>query len=220
MDTLYLCKNLSTGVGPKSDSKSHKSWLKILEFIFQVWINCEHQINKYAQPCGSLFAGVAEKCKKAALKSNSSQNFLFYPSCIFYLLGLEFGNNSDSPQNGRLAAGLSIFFIKWGEFLESVTNLDARTFINSFHQSLNYVTPFVGSDQPVFKALRTVLCDAEVSLINNRDAFEILGNIANAAENAALETSELSEDQEIDAGAHVVGITGRAIYQAYRNVNI
>ena len=65
------------------DQGSVKAWFKILEFVSQVWINCEFQVNKYSQPCGTLFATVAQKLQKS-LESNTLLEF-----CTFLVLNLE-----------------------------------------------------------------------------------------------------------------------------------
>ena len=203
---------LVSKVGPQCDPKLLETWLKILEFTSQVWINCEHQINLYSQPCGSLLAEIAEKLKKAKV---SYKLTFSYPASIFYSLGIEFGRHIDSLDNGKISAGLAVLFIKWGAFLENEEVLSYKSFTSGYSESLNYVEKLGWSD-PMYYGLKAVQVSIQNSCQRQLDPSEILEHAADSAENAALQSLNDDKNMKVDAGAHVVGITARAVYQAYK----
>eukprot|EP00090_Calanus_glacialis_P010791 TRINITY_DN19263_c0_g1_i1.p1 TRINITY_DN19263_c0_g1~~TRINITY_DN19263_c0_g1_i1.p1 ORF type:complete len:217 (-),score=44.37 TRINITY_DN19263_c0_g1_i1:66-716(-) len=212
MESSEASLKLVAKVGPICDPESLKTWLKILEFSSQVWINCEQQINLYSQPCGTLLAEVAEKLQKAKV---SNKTTFTHPASVLYSLGLEFGRNIDLDKNGRLSAGLAVFFIKWGAFLEQEEMLTYESWLAGFSESLDHVET-LGWSGPMFSGLKAIMLSIESSCQDIFSISDILEDAAAAAENAALETKQDNIDVKVDAGAHVVGITSRAVYQAFK----
>jgi len=200
-------------VGPQCDPETLKTWLKILEFSSQVWINCEHQINLYSQPCGTLLAKIAEQLQKVKVSDITAFS---KPATIFYFLGLEFGKWIDlDNNNGRLSAGLAVFFIKWGANLEHEKVLTFESWLSGFSESLKHAEK-VGWYGPMFSGLKAVLLSIERSCQKRCNISDTLEHAANAAETTAIETKMGDIDMKVDAGAHVVGITARAVYQAFK----
>jgi hypothetical protein len=210
MESSEASLKLVAKVGPSCDPESLKIWFKILEFSSQVWINCEHQINLYSQPCGTLLAGIAEKLQKAKV---SNRTTFSHPASVLYSLGLEFGRHIDLDRNGRLSAGLTVFFIKWGAYLEHEKLLSYESWLSGFSESLDHVET-LGWSGPMFSGLKAILFSLESSCQDIFSVSDILEDAAAAGENAALETKQHNIDMKVDAGAHVVGITSRAVYQA------
>ena len=195
-------------VGPKFDAESVGAWLRVLEFTFQVWINCEDQVNMYpGEPCGSLFAGVANSFKESKAISRGS-NTINHPVSIFYSLALEFGKHIDSQEYGRVASYISIIFIKWAEFLEGNNSVSFNHLIDGFYESLNFVGN-IKCSHPVIQCLQS----GKDSVMKIRNKDDIVTNLQEAA---SVTEIAASESDRKSSGAHVVGITLRAIYQALK----
>ena len=193
------------------DQGSVKTWLKILAFASQVWINCEFQVNKYTQPCGTLFAKVAEKLQKS---QKSDKTAFQKPVSVLYFLGLEFGDYIGLGMNERTSAGLAVLFIKWGSMLEKVKELNSEAWLFSFCESVKHVTSLGWSGQ-MLEGLKAISISVKSSYQKKLSMCNLLELAAAAAENAALETRKDDVLDKGDAGAHVVGITARAVFQAY-----
>ena len=74
----------------------------------------------------------------------------------------------------------------------------------------------LGWSGPMFSGLKAILFSLESSCQDIFSISDILEGAAAAAENAALETKQENIDMKGDAGAHVVGITSRAVFQAFK----
>ena len=193
-------------IGPKFEGDSTRAWLNVLDFTSQVWINCEDQVNMYGNPCGSLFANLANGFKDSQAISRGS-NTINHPVSIFYSLALEFGKHIDNQEFGRVAAIMTIFFIKWAEYLELNNLLSFNLLIEGFCESLNYVKNVKSSD-PMIECL---LCGKEaIRNVLNRD------DLMMCLEKATSITENFASKRKSSSGCHVVGITFRAIYQALK----
>ena len=194
-------------VGPEFDGDSVGAWLKVLDFTSQVWINCEDQVNMFAgDPCGSLFAGVANGFKDSKAISRGT-NSINHPVSIFYSLALEFGKHIDSQEYGNVASFMSIILIKWAEFLEGNNSVSFNLLIDGFYESLNFVEN-LKFPHPMIQCLRS----GKESLMKIKNKADIVIYL----QQAASVTEIVASESEKSSGAHVIGITLRAIYQALK----
>ena len=99
-------------IGPKLSREQYKILQRIVDVSSQVWINCEHQINMYTDPCGEIFAYVGQRMRRFM----SHESFK-YPCSLFYTLGVEFGNYTSRRDFGHVASILTMFFINLANFL-------------------------------------------------------------------------------------------------------
>ena len=194
-------------VGPKFDGDCIGAWLKVLDYTSQVWINCEAQVNMFAgDPCGSLFAGVANSFKESQAISKGT-NTINHPVSIFYSLALEFGKHIDSKEYGSVASFTSILLIKWAEFLEENNSVSFNLIIDGFYESLNFVGNLKCS-HPMIQCLQS----GKESVMKIKKSDDIVTYLHEAASVTEIVASE----SDGSSGAHVIGITLRAIYQALK----
>jgi len=195
----------------KCDQGPLKTWFKVLQFVSQVWINCECQVNLYSQPCGTLFATIAKKLQKSR---DSNITAFQNPIKVLYFLALEFGGYIDSEKYGKISAGIAVLFIKWGSILETEEELSLKSWFSSFGESSIHVKT-LGWSGPILEVLEAICITYEGCSKEASCTSDVLELVASAAENAALRTKKV-DPEKADAGAHVIGITARAIFQAYK----
>ena len=202
---IFIKMKFVKPVGPKFDGESIGAWTKVLDYTSQVWINCEDQVNMYAgDPCGSLFAGVAGGFKDCKAISRDS-NTINHPVSIFYSLALEFGKHIDNQECGSVASLMSIILIKWAEFLEGNNSVSFNHLIDGFYESLNFVENLKYS-HPMIQCLQS----GKESVMKIRNKADIVMYL----QEAASVTEQFASKSESSSGAHLIGITLRAIYQA------
>ena len=84
-----------------------------------------------------------------------------------------------------------------------------------FSESLTYAE-ILGWSHPMFCGLEAVQLSLKSSCHKKLYVSEILQLAASSAENAALDSTDVDRNKKVDAGAHAVGITARALYQAFK----
>ena len=195
-------------IGPKLTKKQSKILAKILDFSSQVWINCEHQINMYEDPCGDIFAAIGERMRKMMHHESFD-----YPCSFFYTLGVEFGNYTKHMIFGHIASILTIFFINWANFLETQfqQTVNSHAFLTGLDFSLNRIEEF-SNNSPL---LRSLLSGHE-EFKNIESDNDILKIFEAATLSAEKNVTENTVNGRKVAESHVVGITFRAIFQAFR----
>ena len=192
-------------IGPKLSREHFKILLKILDFSSQVWINCEHQINMYKDPCGEIFAVIGQRMRRL-MHCESFE----YPCSLFYTLGVEFANFTSCKDLGHIASIMTLFFINWANFLETQfqQTVDSHAFLAGLKFSLNSIEEF-RENSP----LLTSLFSASEKL-TNIDCDDMLKNLEAAASSAEKSATENCVNGRKIAESHVVGITFRAVFQA------
>ena len=192
-------------IGPKLSGEQYKVILKILDFSSQVWINCEHQINMYKDPCGEIFAVIGQRMRRL-MHCESFE----YPCSLFYTLGVEFANFNSCKDLGHTASIMTLFFINWANFLETQfqQTVDSHAFSAGLKFSLNSIEEF-RENSP----LLTSLFSASEKL-TNIECDDMLKNLEAAASSAEKNATENCVNGRKIAESHVVGITFRAVFQA------
>ena len=192
-------------IGPKLSGEQYKVILKILDFSSQVWINCEHQINMYKDPCGEIFAVIGQRMRRL-MHCESFE----YPCSLFYTLGVEFANFTSCKDLGHIASIMTLFFINWANFLETQfqQTVDSHAFLAGLKFSLNSIEEF-RENSP----LLTSLFSAHEKL-TNIECDDMLKNLEAAASSAEKSATENCVNGRKIAESHVVGITFRAVFQA------
>ena len=193
-------------VGPKFEGDSSRSWVTVLDFTSQVWINCEAQVNMLGSPCGSLFASVASGFKDSKTISRCIE-IINHPASVFYSLALEFGKHVENKQFGREASVMTILFIKWAASLEQQESLSIKALINGFCEGMDYIDKLERPDSdPMIQCLQSgqaiigrITCQADLLIL---------------LQEAAAITEIAAAERKSSAGSHLAGITLRAIYQA------
>jgi len=191
--------------GPLLDVKYVVSMRKVLEFVCQVLINCENQINKYDDPgCGTILATVARSLKEA---TKDHQLLDVSPCLLLYNVGVELGELSEA----KFASGLSLFLIKISDSLVSRGSLTFHNFVSSLDSSVEYLSDLGWRDSMFVEGILPYVTTLS-ELSTDHGIKECLERAASAAENSAKKSRGISGLN--DSGAHAVGVVTRAIYQA------
>ena len=194
-------------IGPKLSREQYKIILKILDFSSQVWINCEHQIKMYKDPCGEIFAVIGNRMRRL-MHCESFE----YPCSLFYTLGVEFANFTSCKDFGHIASIMTMFFINWANFLETQfqQTVDSRAFLAGLNFSFNIMEEF-RENSPMLTSLFS-----GHEKLTNIESDDILKNLEAAASSAEKSATENCVNGRKIAESHVVGITFRAIFQAFK----
>ena len=200
-------------VGPRFSEDQMRTVVKVLDFTSQVWINCEDQTNMFHAPCGSIFSKIAVKIRNN-LKDHSQ--FLQYPSSLFYSLGLTFADQSRSERD-RLCAEMSILFIKWGHFVEDQSPtefVDPVVLMKGLGAALRHLETVKRNQSSLMRTIECGYCEIEKSDCSTADGvLHCLVTAASSAETYA--NTNLVHGIKV-AESHLVGITLRSIYQAFK----
>ena len=205
-EPVYVLPKPVSPIGPKLYREQSKILLKILDFSSQVWINCEHQINMYQDPCGEIFAVIGKKVRRWM-----HHEAFEYPCSLFYTLGVEFANYTSRKDLGHIASIMTMFFINWANFLETQfqQTVDSHAFLSGLEFSLNSIKEF----RDTSPMLMCIMSGHE-KLTNIESDDDILKNLEAAASSAEKNATDNCVNGRKIAQSHVVGITFRAIFQA------
>ena len=194
-----------------------ESFKKVLDFTTQVMINCEHQINRYQNPCGTLLKNLGQKIKEELqetdLKELSPCSVLYYSAIIIY-------NQGGYGQNKHLGtysvrSGIQLFLILIADEIIELGELNFESFVKSVKFSCDRLETIGWKDKIFLYGIKPFTHTLYKNYADGRDMKECVQLAARAAEISALQTSSRNElDSEVDAGAHAVGVITRALYQA------
>ena len=196
-------------VGPRLSEEQFKVMQKVVDFTSQVWINCEHQVNMYLFPCGELFAEIATNLRKLL-----NSNVMRYPCSLFFTLGLQFGGYINHRDFGDTAAILAILFIKWAKSLEALSphTIESQLFLHGFNSAFSHIEN-IKSSSHLLQSLKAGHCELSRNLSREIDMMKVLEAAASSAEDHGNKT--FVNGKKV-AESHVVGITLRAIFQAFK----
>eukprot|EP00088_Acartia_fossae_P035868 TRINITY_DN36991_c0_g1_i4.p1 TRINITY_DN36991_c0_g1~~TRINITY_DN36991_c0_g1_i4.p1 ORF type:complete len:219 (+),score=17.30 TRINITY_DN36991_c0_g1_i4:24-659(+) len=188
------------------------SYRKVLEFTCQVMINCEHQINKYSSPCGTMLATVAQEIKSQTLNKKLEE---LSPCTILYSVAVRLSSNKFSSESPTVKSGLSLFLMYLSDELLLSDSLSQASFQSSLNKSLEKVKRLGWQDQMLTHGLEPFIKSFSKQHSDGCDLLKCLEEGASAAEQAAL-TTKINAGDLGDAGAHAVGVFTRALFQAFR----
>lgn len=183
---------------------------KVLEFTLQVLINCEHQINKYNRPCGTMLSSVASSIKSQIKDRNIEE---LSPCAIFYCAALSI-QNYEARKKDSLESGLSLFLIFLADSLLDSDELSLSSFVLGLNKSLNLVEKSGWKDGMLTNGIEPFILAVERNYTDGCDTKYCIQAGASAAELAARNSSNSDKVEDGDAGAHSVGVFTRALYQA------
>ena len=201
--------------GPQFSESQFVTVLKVLDFTSQVWINCEDQVNMFQNPCGQLFSKMASNIR-INLKAKQFQ----FPCSLISTLGLQFGHFIRDKSHMKIASILCVLFLKWSQYIEtksrsSNATVDLKLLLEGLSQGLMHVEEIQANPSHFVRTLKSGHSQIEKLKCNSsaEDVLQCLECAADAAETYA--NTHLVNGIKA-AEAHLVGITLRAIYQAFK----
>ena len=163
----------------------------------------------YLFPCGELFAEIATNLRKLL-----NSNVMRYPCSLFFTLGLQFGGYINHRDFGDTAAILAILFIKWAKSLEALSphTIESQLFLHGFNSAFSHIEN-IKSSSHLLQSLKAGHCELSRNLSREIDMMKVLEAAASSAEDHGNKT--FVNGKKV-AESHVVGITIRAIFQAFK----
>ena len=201
--------------GPQFSEAQFVTVLKVLDFTSQVWINCEDQVNMFLNPCGQLFSKIASN-----IRNNLKAKQFQFPCSLLSTLGLQFGHYTSDKSQKKIASILCVLLLKWSEYIEchsqgNDTTVDLQLLLEGLSQGLMHVEEIQANPSHFVRTLKSghsqiekLKCSATAE-----DVLQCLESAADAAETHA--NTHLVNGIKV-AEAHLVGISLRAIYQAFK----
>jgi len=193
-------------IGAKVAAGQLKAYGSLLNTCSQVLINCEHQINRYQNPYGTVLADIARKTKKSAEDLSLAET---RPCFLLYNMGIEFSEADGQP----VSAGLSLLCLKMADELMVSGDITFRSLVNALTASLEYTEQQGWKEKILIFGIKP-FCQTLRRLFEAEHSMNFcLGEAASAAESAAMESNGSGVP---DSGAHAVGVFTRAIHESIK----